>query len=208
MPLNWAKLPSAWRKKRSIGIMRSMALFIACGGCRWRAENNCRSGKRSASSSISTPGLRLMWPPSGRICRVQFLAQPPRVAAQLARLALDAERGAGQRHHRLQPRKAVARLVQGLAQVAHLPRQAADEAAVEARVGVLQHEGRLAQPADDAARQDVGPPAERMPAALQVDPLVDQRARVGAGDGGIGGAQMAQPGEARASPPPIRRKAA
>ena len=53
------------------------------------------------------------------------------------------------------------------AQITHLPRQAADEAAVEARVGVLQNERRLAEPADNAAREDVDAPAERMPAALQ-----------------------------------------
>ena len=29
MPLNSAKLPSPWRKKRSIGIMRSIALLSA-----------------------------------------------------------------------------------------------------------------------------------------------------------------------------------
>ena len=35
-----------------------------------------------------------------------------------------------------------------------------------------------------------------MPGALHGDPFVDQRARVGAGDAGLGRAQMAQPAEA------------
>ena len=34
-----------------------------------------------------------------------------------------------------------------------------------------------------------------MPGALERDPFVDQRARIGAGNTGIGGAQMAQPAE-------------
>ena len=36
-----------------------------------------------------------------------------------------------------------------------------------------------------------------MPGALQRDPFVDQRARIGAGDGGFGGAQMAKPAKAQ-----------
>src|SRR5207244_3333314 len=69
MPLKSAKLPSPCRKKRSIGIMRSMALSSAGGGTRLRAVNTLRSGKRSTSNSIRAPGLRLIWPPSGRIWR-------------------------------------------------------------------------------------------------------------------------------------------
>ena len=42
-----------------------------------------------------------------------------------------------------------------------------------------------------------GAPGERMPRALQRDPFVDQRAGIGAGDAGFGGAQMAQPAEAQ-----------
>ena len=141
----------------------------------------------------------------GQDLPAQFVDQPARIAAQMTGLALQAERRVVERDHRLQARQAVARLLERAAQVAHLPRQAADEAAVEARVGVLQDEGRLAEPADDAARQDVEPPAERMPAALQVDPFVDQRAGIGAGDGGIGGAQMAQPGEAEQDHRPFVR---
>ena len=38
MPLNSAKVPSPWRKKRSIGIMRSMALISAGGGATLRAR--------------------------------------------------------------------------------------------------------------------------------------------------------------------------
>src|SRR6185503_6008855 len=79
----------------------------------------------------------------GQDLPAQLLGQPPRAAAQLAGLALDAERSAGQRHHRLQARRAVARFLQRAAQIAYLARQAADEAAVEARVGILQDERRL-----------------------------------------------------------------
>ena len=69
MPLKCAKFPSPCRKKRIIGIIRSMALLSCGGGAMLRAAKAWRSGRRSSSSSISAPGLRLMCPPSGRIWR-------------------------------------------------------------------------------------------------------------------------------------------
>ena len=66
MPLNSAKLPSPWRKKRSIGIMRSIALLSAGGGGTLRAAKAWRSGNRSSSNSISAPGLRLDVPAVGQ----------------------------------------------------------------------------------------------------------------------------------------------
>ena len=125
----------------------------------------------------------------------QLVDQPPPIRGQVTGLTLHAQRGVVERDHRLQPRQPVARLVERAAQIAHLPRQAADEAAVEFCIGVLQQERRLAEPADDAARQNIEPPAGGVPAALQTDPVFDQRTRIGAGDGRIGGAQMAQPGK-------------
>ena len=47
-----------------------------------------------------------------------------------------------------------------------------------------------------------------MPGALQGDPFVHQRAGIGAGDGGLGGAQVAQPAEAEQRSSPIPRTAA
>ena len=44
-----------------------------------------------------------------------------------------------------------------------------------------------------------GRQATAVPGALQRDPFVHQRARIGAGDAGFGGAQMAQPAEAEQS---------
>ena len=87
MPLNSAKLPSPCRKKRSIGIMRSMALSSAGGGAMLRAVNAVRSGSRSTSNSMSAPGLRLMWPPSGRICRASSSPEPLGGGADVALLA-------------------------------------------------------------------------------------------------------------------------
>ena len=49
---------------------------------------------------------------------------------------------------------------------------------------------------------------DRVPGALQRDPFVDQRAGIGAGDAGFGGAQMAQPAEAQQRRSPIRPMAA
>ena len=54
-------------------------------------------------------------------------------------------------------------VARGVAQIAHLPHQAAQEAPVERGVGVLQDQGRLAEPGDDAPRQHVRPPAEPVP---------------------------------------------
>ncbi len=185
-----------------------MALLIACGGCRLRAENTCRSGNRSISSSISAPGLRLIWPPSGNTC-----ARSSSISRRaVGRNCRDWPAGRARRKvsainacRRGRPSRAFFQIA---AQVTHLPRQTANEAAIETRVGILQHERRLAEPADDAARQDLRLPADRMPAALLVDPVVDQRARIGAGDRRIGGAQMTQPGEAAENAPPIRQTAA
>ena len=90
-----------------------------------------------------------------------------------------------------------------MAQIAHLAHQAAQEAPIEARVGVLQDQRRLAEPGDDASRQYVGSPSQRVPGALHRDPFVDQRAGIGAGDAGVRGAQMAQPAEAEQGGRPI-----
>ena len=137
-----------------------------------------------------------MWPPSGRICRSSSSLR--RLVAALMWRAWfgHAQRRVHQRDHRLQPRHAVARLGRGVAQLAHLARQAAQEAAVEPHVGIVEHQRRLADPGDDPARDDLGPPGGGVAGALQRDPFVDQRARIGAGDAGVGGAQMAQPAEA------------
>ena len=152
------------------------------------------------------PGSRLAWPPSGRICCSDLVAQPIGRGLDVARLAGDAQRRVGQRHLGLHARHAAARVARGMAQIAHLPHQAAQEAPVEPRIGVLQHQRRLAEPGDDAPRQHVRPPRHRMPRALQRDPLVDQRAGIGARDAGFGGAQMAQPAETQQRRRPFVRR--
>ena len=67
MPLKWQNDPSEWRKKRSIGIIRSIARNRRADGLKPRAIMAWRSGSRSASTVISAAGLRETWPPSGRI---------------------------------------------------------------------------------------------------------------------------------------------
>ena len=109
---------------------------------------------------------------------------------------------------RLHARHAFARFARGVTQVAHLTLQAAQEAAIELLVGVVQHQRRLAEPGDDPPRGDVRLPCHRMKRSLQRDPFIDQRAGVGAGDAGFRGAQVAQPAEAEQPPPPIRPTAA
>ena len=139
----------------------------------------------------------------GQHLRAQLVEQPPRHRPQLAGHVLQAQGCECERDQRLQARHALAAFIEVASQIAHLPRQAADEAAIKASVGVLQHERRLVEPADDAARQNFRLPADRVPAALLVNPVVDQCACVGAGDRRIGGAQMAQPREAQQNGRPL-----
>ncbi len=124
----------------------------------------------------------------------------------VARLPGDAERRVGERDGRLHAPDAAMGVADGVAQIAHLAHQAAQEAPVEPHIGVLQHQGRLAEPGDDAPRQYVGPPCQRVPRALQRDPFVDQRAPIGAGDAGLGGTQMAQPVETEQRRRPFLRR--
>ena len=152
------------------------------------------------------PGSRPTWPPSGRICRSISWCSRSVADLDVARLAGDAQRRVGERDHGLHARDAAARVARGMAQIAHLADQAAQEAPVEAHIGVLQNQRRLAEPGDDAPRQHVRPPRQRMPGALQRDPFVDQRARIGAGDAGFRRAQMAQPAEAQQRRRPFVRR--
>ena len=71
-------------------------------------------------------------------------------AAHVPRLPGHAERRVGERDQRLHPRHAVARLDGGVAQVADLANEAAQEAAVKLLVGVVQDQRRMAEPGDDA----------------------------------------------------------
>ena len=103
-------------------------------------------------------------------------------------LAGDAECGVAERDRGLHAGDAAVSVAGGMAQIPHLTDQAAHEAPIEAHVRVFQDQRRLAEPGDDAPRQHVGAPGQRMPSALQRDPFIDQRARIGAGDAGIGGA--------------------
>ena len=158
MPLKCANVPSEWRKNRSIGIMRSMALSSACGGAMLREANAWRSGSSSSKSSMIAPGSRLTWPPSGRICR--SISRFSRVGGgfDVARLSGDAERGVVERDRGLHAGGAAIGMRRGAAQITHLTDQAAQKAPIEPHIGVLQHQRRLAEPGDDPPRQHVRTP--------------------------------------------------
>ena len=186
MPLNSAKVPSPWRKKRSIGIMRSIALLSAGGGGTLRAVNACASGSRSSSNSDQRARIAADMAAVGQDLALELGGEPARRAAQMADLARHGERRIGRARCRACRRgHAVARVAREPAQIAHLAGQVAQEAAIEADVGVVEDQRRLGEPGDDAARHRLGPPGERMPDALQGDPFVDQGARIGARDGRI-----------------------
>ncbi len=67
MPLNCAKLPSAWRKKRSIGIIRSIALFERRRRLQIARREQLAQRQQVGEQLDQRAGLRLMWPPSGKI---------------------------------------------------------------------------------------------------------------------------------------------
>ena len=137
MPLNRAKLPSPCRKNRSIGIIRSMALSSGCGGGMLRDANSVRSGSRSIIISSSAPELRLICPPSGRICRCSSSRNrlvalrtcrccPAMQSAAVSSAITTCRRGTPSRASPT-----------ACAQMTYLPGQAAQKAAIEAGVGLL-----------------------------------------------------------------------
>ncbi len=142
----------------------------------------------------------------GQDLPLQFVGQPRVAVADVARLIGEAQRGVAQRDQDLQPRHAVGDVEHGVAQIADLAGQPAQIAAIEFAVGVAEHQRRLRQQRDHAARQHVGAALERPLAGRIRDPVVDQRARIGAGQRGVGGAQMAQPAEAEQRDFPVFRR--
>ena len=137
---------------------------------------------------------------------LQLVAQPLGGRAAVPGLPGHAQRRIGERYHGLQARHAVGRIRGDPAQAAHMPGQAANEAAVEADVGIVKQQGRLAEPGDDPPAQDLGAPGDRLQAAVRGDPFVHQRARIGTRDARIGGAQMPQPAEAQERDRPVLRR--
>ena len=130
-------------------------------------------------------------------------------AADVARLAGHAQRRVGQRDRGLQARHAVARLRRGAAQIADLAGEAAQEAAIEAHVGIRrsisgawlsQEMMRRARP-PGARRPDASEPCSVIHSSTSARALARVMAE-------FGGAQMAQPAEAEQRSPPTRRTAA
>ncbi len=76
----------------------------------------------------------------GKDLPLQLVAEPLGGAADMARLVGHAERGISERDDRLQPRQAVARRGGGMTQQPYLPREAAQEAPVEAQLRIVEHQ--------------------------------------------------------------------
>ena len=166
MPLNSAKLPSPCRKKRSIGIMRSMALSSGGGGAMLRAVNSVPQRQQIDQELDQRAGIAADVSAVGQDLPLQLVDEPLGGAADVPLLSGHAERRSQQRDHRLQARHAVARIADRVPQMADLPGQAAQEAAIEPHVGFVEHQRRLAEPGDDAARHDFGPPGDRIVRAV------------------------------------------
>src|SRR5947208_9919936 len=114
----------------------------------------------------------------------------------MALLARHAERRIAQRDYSLQSRHAIARLRGCATEMADLPRQAAQKSAIELDMGTIEQQRRLAEPRHNSPRDHVRTPTNRIMGTADRDPLVDERARIGAADARFGGAKMAQPAEA------------
>ncbi len=76
MPLNSAKLPSPWRKKRSIGIMRSMALSSGGGGAMLRAPKTRAQRQQIDQQLDQRAGIAADVAAVGQDLPLELLAQP------------------------------------------------------------------------------------------------------------------------------------
>ena len=161
----------------------------------WHRSGAAAAGRRAAPCTAI--GLREIWPPSGRICRSSSSARW-RVALRSADgRRRQRQRREGQRDAGAQPVLAVGHLRRHRAQIADLHRQRLQEGAVEREFGALQHHRGMLQPGDDALggrRRLPGDAGDA--AAVDGDPVRHQRARIGGGELGAGGAHVAQPAEA------------
>ena len=166
------------------------------GGSIPRAAKVSRSGSRSSSNSISRRGLRLRWPPSGRIwwssssesansSRRRRPSWPSRQIAAKATAIRHCSRAAaldGAGESEVQP--------------VGEPRDMAHEALVEDVIGAFEQQRRMRQEGDQPPRRDGRPTGDLVAVALPGDEVIDQRAGIGAGDRGVGRAHVAQPAEA------------
>lgn len=133
----------------------------------------------------------------GQDLPVQLLGEVAGGAAQHGRRRGQGECCKGERDARAQLLLAVGHFVGHGAQIADLQRQRLQVAAVEGKLGTLQHHRGMLQPGDDAARGDRRLPGDAgNAAAIGGNPVADQRTGIGGGKLGAGGAHVAQPAKA------------
>ena len=202
-PLKWAKLPSPCRKKRSIGIIRSIADRRMREGC--DAARRERLAKRQEVHQQFEDCRRVAADMAavGEDLADEFEVEPLARLLEEALLLRHRQRRRGQRDHDAEPRQPLRTVIGGAPQVADLPGQRLHEAAVEVDVAAVEDERRLVEPGDHPARHHAGLPCHRLGTAGGSDPLVDQAPRVGARDRHVGGAEMAEPAEAVQFPRPL-----
>ena len=91
-----------------------------------------------------------------RASSLQFVRKLARGRADVPCLIGEAQRSVAQRDQHLQPRNAIGNIEHRIAQIADFAGQSAQVAPIKFVVGVAEHQGRLRQQRDHAARQHVG----------------------------------------------------
>src|SRR3982074_183955 len=109
MPLNSAKLPSPWRKKRSIGIIRSIAFSSGRGGAVGGGKGLPRR-EQVDQQLDQRAGIARDVAAVGKNLPRQFVGEFARGGADASPLVGKAKRGVAERDQHLQPRHAVGKI--------------------------------------------------------------------------------------------------
>ena len=142
----------------------------------------------------------------GQDLAAEFLLEPACRLADEAGLVVDRQGKGGDGDGGEELGIALGGVEEPRPQAAHLAHQRTQEAAVEAAIGRFQNERRLGDPGQHALGDDLAGKGHGRRPRLAADPVGHQRPGVLAGEGVVGGAQMAQPAEAVQIVLPGRRR--
>ncbi len=146
MPLKRPSMPSPMRMNFSMDSIFCLLVMSSAGTGRPRATKHWLSGRRSRMISTSSPGLRPMCPPSGRIWRLSSCREGALRVAELVVVARDAEQREHVRRERQQPRIAARAVAPARSEPDELHAEAFGDHLVGLRVGILQQKVRVRDP--------------------------------------------------------------